>query len=508
LTRDTNLTEVEAEQPATQVAARQPLKSSTEDETDQPAAPVARRQSLRSAKTSRPSKPVDNPFVEPKPRATRKRALRSVDEVQPAQNHSDDAVPTSQLQAAQPSRMEPDPQPKRPRGNSDHTDQKATDVSVRPKIKVPLVGTRPCQDILRTNDHRLVRKPFSARQYVSGVGGHDLMHSDNPLHTPSYVTDIFQRLYDAEVGCHVGRTSSLIQPIKTFAHIVSPLPQIRTRPFPYMDRREPELNGSMRAILVDWLVEVHMKFRLLPETLYLCVNILDRYLAMEPVVRNRLQLVGVTSLLIACKYEEIYPPEVRDCVYITDRAYTRQEVLDMEAAIVKSLEFVLTVPTGYPFLQRFLHITKATLVVRHLANYYMERMLQEHASLAFKPSLLAAASICLAINHPDRREHDDDFDENEIRASIFVSDFTWIGDYARHLLTFCFKPGCLLEYSGYTERDIREAASLIEQKVGETHPTHRRRQLVAVKQKFQSAGYGQVSSIFSVPRLSHLGNPT
>ena len=188
-----------------------------------------------------------------------------------------------------------------------------------------------------------------------------------------------------------------------------------------MDRRQPELNGVMRAILVDWLVEVHMKFRLLPETLYLCVNIIDRYLALQKVVRNKLQLVGVTALLIACKYEEIYPPEVRDCVYITDRAYTRQEVLDMEAAIVKTLKFTLTVPTGYPFIQRFLHITSSTPVVRHLASYYMERMLQEHAALAFKPSLLAAAAVCLATNHPDRRDHDDDFEE-VTHTSVFVSD--------------------------------------------------------------------------------------
>lgn len=170
--------------------------------------------------------------------------------------------------------------------------------------------------------------------------------------------------------------------------------------------RQPELNGMMRSILIDWIVEVHMKFRLMPETLYLCVNIIDRYLSKVTVKRNRLQLVGVTALLIACKYEEIYPPEVKDCVYITDRAYTRQDVLDMEAHIVKTLKFQLTVPTGYPFLQRFLHIVKTTPATINLANYYMERMLQEHTALKFKPSLLAAAAVALALNNPDRLEYD------------------------------------------------------------------------------------------------------
>lgn len=167
-----------------------------------------------------------------------------------------------------------------------------------------------------------------------------------------------------------------------------------------------ELNGMMRSILVDWIVEVHMKFRLLPETLYLCVNIIDRYLSCVPVQRNRLQLVGVTALLIACKYEEIYPPEVKDCVYITDRAYTRQEVLDMEAHIVKVLKFTLTVPTGHPFLQRFLHVTQATTVVRCLASYYLERMLQEHSALQFKPSVLAATAVALALSNPTRLDYE------------------------------------------------------------------------------------------------------
>ena len=86
----------------------------------------------------------------------------------------------------------------------------------------------------------------------------------------------------------------------------------------------------MRSILVDWLVEVHLKFKLVPETLYLTVNIIDRYLSLTSVTRPKLQLVGVTALLIASKYEEIYPPELRDLVYICDRAYSKSEILKME----------------------------------------------------------------------------------------------------------------------------------------------------------------------------------
>lgn len=194
--------------------------------------------------------------------------------------------------------------------------------------------------------------------------------------------------------------------------------------------KQPELNGMMRAILIDWLVEVHMKFRLLPETLYLCVNIIDRYLSEKRVVRNKLQLVGVTALLIACKYEEIYPPEVKDCVYITDRAYTRQDVLDMEAEVVKTLSFTLTVPTGHQFLQRFLYVSQSSALARNLASFYMERMLQEHTALQFKPSLLAAAAVCLAHSNPDRIDCEGLSDEDD--HPKIVSHFVLSLPRARH----------------------------------------------------------------------------
>lgn len=166
---------------------------------------------------------------------------------------------------------------------------------------------------------------------------------------------------------------------------------------------QTEINGMMRAILVDWLIEVHMKFKLAPETLYLCVNIIDRYCSQVEVERRKLQLVGVTALLLACKYEEIYPPEVRDCVYITDRAYTRQDVLDMEQDIINVLEFRLTVPTGYNFLVRYLLVVEASDLAKAAANYYLERTLQEYEFLEYRPSLVAAAAVCLALNNPQVR---------------------------------------------------------------------------------------------------------
>jgi cyclin B len=86
---------------------------------------------------------------------------------------------------------------------------------------------------------------------------------------------------------------------------------------------QKEINDKMRAILVDWLIEVHSKFKLQKETLFITINIIDRFLEKTIVSKSRLQLVGVSALLIASKYEEIYPPELKDFVYITDRAYSK-----------------------------------------------------------------------------------------------------------------------------------------------------------------------------------------
>jgi G2/mitotic-specific cyclin-B, other len=90
---------------------------------------------------------------------------------------------------------------------------------------------------------------------------------------------------------------------------------------------QTEINDKMRSILIDWLIEVHHKFKLQPETLFITVRIIDKYLEEAKVSKSRLQLVGVTALLIASKYEEIYPPELKDFVFITDKAYNKEDVL-------------------------------------------------------------------------------------------------------------------------------------------------------------------------------------
>ncbi|QCE16947.1 G2/mitotic-specific cyclin-2-like [Vigna unguiculata] len=157
-----------------------------------------------------------------------------------------------------------------------------------------------------------------------------------------------------------------------------------------------DINERMRAILVDWLIEVHYKFELLEETLFLTVNLIDRFLERQAMIRKKLQLVGVTAMLIACKYEEVSVPTVEDFILITDKAYTRDEVLAMEKLMMNSLQFNLSVPTPYMFMRRFLKAAHSDKKLELSSFFLVELCLVEYKMLKFSPSLLAAAAIYTA----------------------------------------------------------------------------------------------------------------
>jgi len=154
----------------------------------------------------------------------------------------------------------------------------------------------------------------------------------------------------------------------------------------------------MRAILIDWLVEVHFKFKLVPPTLYLCVALFDRFCANNQVQRKNLQLVGATALLVASKFEDIYPPEVRVLVYLMDNAYTKEEVLSMEMEMLVFFGYNVVSPSSYQFLVRFLRIGgySPTSRTARRASYMSERGLHEHTLLSFPPSLVAISVVFLA----------------------------------------------------------------------------------------------------------------
>ena len=91
-----------------------------------------------------------------------------------------------------------------------------------------------------------------------------------------------------------------------------------------------EVKDTSRAFLVDWIIDVHRKFRLLPETLYVTVFLIDRFLSLKQIKKSQLHILGVTSLLISTKYEEIYPPDLKDLLSVSENKFSRAEVLAME----------------------------------------------------------------------------------------------------------------------------------------------------------------------------------
>lgn len=163
----------------------------------------------------------------------------------------------------------------------------------------------------------------------------------------------------------------------------------------YMDN-QTEVQWSMRSVLMDWLVQVHHRFGLLPETLFLCVNYIDRFLSCKVVSLGKLQLVGATAIFIAAKYEEINCPSVQEIVYMVDSGYTVDEILKAERFMLTMLKFELGWPGPMSFLRRISKADDYDLETRTLAKYFLELTIMDERFVGCPPSFTAAAAHCLA----------------------------------------------------------------------------------------------------------------
>lgn len=262
----------------------------------------------------------------------------------------------------------------------------------------------------------------------------DEKNRHNPLHAVDYLKEIYEHFRKGEM---------------------------KNRPTgTYIATTQTDINEKMRAILIDWLVDVHLKFKLLPETLFLAVEITDRFLDRKVVNRSKLQLVGVVAMLLAAKYEEIYPPEVKDFIYIAANTYTRDDILRMERLVFQTLDFNLTLPTSYVFLKRGLQVSEADVKTSHLAQYLSELSLVDYKVLKYSPSTIAASCIYLA-NKCTQKE--------------------------------CWSRN-LEHYMGYKSNDLEFAVEDI-LTLARNAPTAQKTQ--AVRRKFAYAKFSEVSKLFS-----------
>jgi len=199
-------------------------------------------------------------------------------------------------------------------------------------------------------------------------------HTVDIFTEPEYAQDIYKYLKDTEVK-HLPKGNYMV--------------------------KQTDITHSMRSILIDWLVEVSEEYKLQTETLHLAVNYIDRFLSYMAVQRSKLQLVGAACMFIAAKYEEIYPPDVGEFVYITDDTYNKRQVLRMEHLVLKVLGFDLSIPTTFLFLNKIVLMDPLAPGLKDkivaLAAYLAELSLVDGDSfLKFTPSQVAAASVALA----------------------------------------------------------------------------------------------------------------
>ena len=223
----------------------------------------------------------------------------------------------------------------------------------------------------------------------------------------------------------------------------------------YMSNQS-DINHRMRAILIDWLIDVHLKYRLLPQTMYIAVNLIDRYLSKAETNRAKLQLVGVTAMFIACKYEEIYPPELKDFVYITDGAYVKSDVLKMESKMLSKLNFDVTFPTQWTLFETYKRKLDLDDKTFKLAWFLMELCLIDYKILKFKMSQIAASAILIAAKN------------NRIYKNNWLKDNIGIDEES---LDECCKE--IYDFYAY-------------------NATHN---LQAIRRKFSSTKYGEVAKI-------------
>lgn len=167
---------------------------------------------------------------------------------------------------------------------------------------------------------------------------------------------------------------------------------------PYYMDKQSDLNREMRAILVDWMIEVQENFELNHETLYLAVKLVDHFLTETVCMRETLQLIGSSAMLISSKFEERCPPCVDDFMYICDDAYKREELIAMEMNILKTLNFDISIPIAYRFLRRYAKCARVSIETLTLARYICELTLQELDFVPERASHLAASCLLLAVS--------------------------------------------------------------------------------------------------------------
>lgn len=193
------------------------------------------------------------------------------------------------------------------------------------------------------------------------------------------------------------------------------------------------IKPSMRAILIDWLLQVHKSLRLSKETLFEGISLMDRYLSINKVTLKKLQLLAITALFTAAKFEEVKLPKLKKYCYMTDNAYSTEQMVEAEMAILKDLDFKVTLPGPFNFITRFLKVVKKELLPE---------------SLAAESSFIEAPSILSPLNNNNQIENCllDDIAEFLLEFAITSPKFiaykhSYIAAMAMYIIRMMFTEG-------------------------------------------------------------------
>ncbi len=163
----------------------------------------------------------------------------------------------------------------------------------------------------------------------------------------------------------------------------------------YLDQQK-EMTKEQRADVMDWLVEVAEEYQLQTTTLYIAVNVFDRFLSQVRLRRCPPRLLGCTCMFIASKFHETFPPEVDAFVEITSDQFSREQIIDLEGKVLEYIKYQVTVVTPICFLDRLTLVTEASDQEKHMAQFLSELTLPEYEMLQFKGSIVAAAALVLS----------------------------------------------------------------------------------------------------------------
>ena len=232
---------------------------------------------------------------------------------------------------------------------------------------------------------------------------------------------------------------------------------------------QKEINEQMRSISIDWLIDVHHKFQFREETLYMTVLIIDRICTIRQISRNRLQLLGVTAMMIACKHEEIDLPKIDDFIYITDNAYTKEDIVKLENDILIALNFELLYPSPIKFFEYLGVNFNFDNKLLFMGKYLMECFLLDIKYVKYKASVISCACAYIVMKFFKKEGYQESY--NKKYFLLDENDDLPVG----HDVKDCAQDICILVdniqnsnylscYKKYSKNEFEKVALLIENK--------------------------------------------